>query len=180
MWVVRVEAVNMDTQENAYGGAEISGQFKTSGKFNAFPYRSALVKAQRNAMKQLIPLSLRVKMFEGYLKSKEGRKQVLAVTINQQTIAENAPKAEKHGNLLKRIFIKIADMKLDKEKMHEYLKQQYETNHLSDLDEKKLAEIVDRLGKTEKDEARLKALKDKLSTVDVTGGAEPEEAKGGR
>lgn len=165
-WVVRVECTNTDTNENAWGSAEVGGKY-ASGKYNKFPYRQAVVKAQRNALKMLIPHAAKMLMFETYLRTKQGRKGIVKITANAETIQKALPEVAGGEKLIKGIFAKIHDLGLDSKRMHYHLKKQYKTEHLRSLTETQLKEIKTGLDyyKKKENESKLFDLKANLEEI---------------
>lgn len=168
LWAVRIEATNTKTGENAWGAAEVSARFQ-SGKSNNFPYRIAIVKAQRNAMKQLLPLSMRMQMFKTYLRTKPGKQAIVKVTLDQATVVEHAPQAVKHNTALAAVFAKIAELGLNKDKAHIWLRKKHNTEHLSSLQVEVLRSIWNDLAEAKKDPGKLSRMMDEVDSIEIKG-----------
>jgi len=164
LWAVRIEATNLDTGENAWGGAEVSAQYQ-SGTRNAFPYRQALIKAQRNALKQLIPLPKKLTMMEMWIKLHGSR--MVKVAVDAKTIRQELPSVDKANTLLAGIFAGINELGLPKDKMHQYLRNTYKTDHLRSLKTEELQGIKEGIMMYKKNAVKLAELKVKLDSVEV-------------
>jgi hypothetical protein len=164
LWAVRIECTNIDTGENAWGGAEVSAKFQ-SGERNAFPYRQAIVKAQRNALKQLIPLQDKMKMLQTWLKLKS--EQFIDVPVDTASVNKMLPAVEENKRKLSAIFASINELKLPAEQMHQHLRNSYKVEHLRSLPVEKMNEIIKRLKEYKSNESLRCDLLESLKEVKV-------------
>jgi len=148
--------------ENAWGTKAAGSRF-SSGKFVVSPEAAALSKAQRNAMKQLIPIQKKMAMMS-LLKSarKKFKGQIVRIEVDAKDVQKILPEADEHARALKAVFAIINDLGLDKEAAHGFLRAEYKTEHLSSLEVKQLKDVVARLNKVKAKESYLADLKEKI------------------
>jgi len=117
-WVVRTECTNLDTGENAWGGAEVDEQWDT-GKINKFAYASAISKSQRNAQKKLNKLEDELKWFAVW------KRQGLIAKIpydRQKALIEVGGDRAEVEKMVKACFVRCAEIGVDKDLWHDAAK----------------------------------------------------------
>jgi SMC interacting uncharacterized protein involved in chromosome segregation len=120
----------------------------------------ALVKAQRNALKQLIPLIDKLRILSFWERTRQGK--FIEVSANHQDMMKELPAVAEERNTFSAIFAKIAELGLPSKEMHQYLRDAYKVEHLKTLPKEKLEEIKKTLDMYQKDTHKLADLKAKL------------------
>ena len=185
-WLVIVKAVDTYTGSARYGACEQPK--KINGKEDPFAFTKAVHKAQRNAIKQLLPVPIIKEVINYYLQKK-------GISLEEAAVQRPQPKADKISNAQKAAFATYHRLrpKLEKEGISQedfwgYVKKRYGVESRNDMTERQWVKLAAELKAAEESELLFKDMvervKQSMAAEKLFGGEEveaellpPEEAE---
>ena len=164
-WIATAEAIDTITGNSRYGAFE---QPKRMGsRPDPFAFTKAIHKAQRNAIKQLIPVPVIREVLSFYLNrpvQNEGTEHPTQPNLRNGTIS-NAQKAA--FAIANKLAAPLQKQGIDKTALWDYIKRKYEVDSRNDMSELQWTELSAELKAAETHQKLFEALTQRIKEIDV-------------